>query len=69
MPRNIVQEDLEKVLQAIPPPTPCSRRKRVESVLRASWCILRHWRPARRHRPPEMHAIDHLAKDHPKAFV
>jgi len=38
-------------------------------MLRASWCILRHWRPMLSHGPPEMHAIDYMARDHPKAFV
>jgi hypothetical protein len=69
MPRYIVQEASEKALQDTHPPAPSSQRKRVESVLRASWCILQHWRPAHSHQPPEMHAIDHLAKEHPKAFV
>ena len=69
MPRYMVQEVLEKAPQDTPPPAPCSRRKRVAAVLRASWCILRHWQPGLSHRPPEMHAIDHLARDHPKAFV
>src|SRR5262249_262275 len=69
MPHRIVQEVLGKATEDTPPPTPFSRRKRVAAVLRTSWCILRHWRPARSHRPPEMHAIDHLARDHPKAFV
>jgi len=69
MPRHIVQEVSKKAPQDTPPPTPCSRRLRVAAVLRASWGILRHWRPVDSHRPPEMHAIDHLAKDHPKAFV
>ena len=69
MPHRVNQEDLEKATQDTPPPAPCSRRKRVASVLRASWYILRHWRPARSDRPPEMHAIDHLARDHPRAFI
>ena len=69
MPRHTVQEALERAPQGTPPPAPGSRRKRAASVLRASWCLLRHWRPACSHRPPEMHAMDHLAKDHPKAFV
>jgi len=69
MPHYIVQEVAAKAPQDTPPPAPCSRRQRVASVLHTSWCILRHWRPARSHRPPEMHAIDHLARDHPKAFV
>src|SRR5262249_23993385 len=69
MRHRIVQQVLGKAIQNIPPPAPYSRRKRVAAVLCASWCILRHWRLARSHRPPEMHAIDHLAKDHPRAFV
>jgi len=69
MPHRIVHEALEKATWDTPPPAPCSRRKRVAAVLRASWCILRHWRPMLSHGPPEMHAIDYLARDHPKAFV
>jgi len=69
MPRHIVQEVSEKAPQDVPPLAPCSRRKRVAAMLRASWCILRHWRPMLSHGPPEMHAIDYMARDHPKAFV
>jgi hypothetical protein len=69
MPSRIVQKELEKATKDTPPPAPCSQRKRVAAVLRASWCILRHWRAASGQQPPEMHAIDHLAKDHPKAFL
>jgi hypothetical protein len=69
MPPHTVQEALERAPQGTPPPAPGSRRKRAASVLRVSWRILRHWRPTRGQRPPEMHAIDYLAKDHPKAFV
>ena len=69
MPHHMVQEVLEKALQDTPPLAPGSRRQRVAAVLRASWCMPRHWWPARRHRPPEMTAMDHLAKDYPKAFV
>jgi hypothetical protein len=69
MPYRIAQGDLGRATQDPPPPAPCSRRQRVAAVLRASWCMLRPWRPTYSQRPPEMHAIDHLAKDHPKAFV
>jgi hypothetical protein len=69
MPGYTVPEVLEKAPQDTPPPAPCSRRKRVTFVFRASWCILWHWRPVLSHGPPEMHAIDYLAKDHPRAFV
>jgi hypothetical protein len=66
---HIVQEALEKAPHDTPPPALYSRHKHVAAVLRASWCFLRHWRPTLGQGPPEMHAIDHLAKDHPKAFV
>jgi len=67
--RHIIQEALGKVPQNTPPPAPGSRRQRAASALRVSWCILRHWRPTLSQGPPEMHAIDYLAKDHPRAFV
>jgi hypothetical protein len=67
--RHTVQAAVGKATQDTPPPAPSSRRKRVASVFRASWGILRHLRPMPSHQPPEMHAIDHLAKDHTKAFV
>jgi hypothetical protein len=51
------------------PPAPSLRRKRLTSVLRASWHIFRNRRLASSHRPPEMHALDHLAKHHTKVFV
>jgi hypothetical protein len=69
MPCHIIQEVVEKAPQDIPLAAPGIRRKRVASMLRASWCILRHWRPAFNHRPPEMHAVDHLAKDYPNRAV
>ena len=31
--------------------------------------ILQDWRIERGHSPPEMHAIDHLARHHTKVFV
>jgi hypothetical protein len=69
MPRSVVQEVAEKAPQDTLPPLPSARRKRVASVLRGAWWILRHRQPMRSHRLPEMHAIDHLARDHPRAFV
>src|SRR4029453_11947289 len=68
-PHHIVQEVFEEAPQDVPPPAPCARRKRVASVFCASWCLLRHWWPTLSHRPPEMHAIDYLAREHPRAFV
>jgi len=69
MSRHTVQAVSEKAPWDIPLQTPGLRRQRVASRLRAAWCLLRHWWPTLSHRPPEMHAIDYLAKDHPKAFV
>ena len=67
--RHIIQEALGKAPQNTPPPSPCSRHRRTASVLRISWDILRHWRTTLSQGPPEMHAIDYLARDHPRAFV
>jgi hypothetical protein len=69
MPNRIVQETAWEATQDAPAPALLPRRKRIACVLRASWGILRRWQPARSHRPPEMHAIDHLAKHHTKVFV
>jgi hypothetical protein len=69
MPRYVTQKVLEKARQDRLLPAPCSRRTRVMFALRALWCIRRSWWPTSSHGPPEMHAIDYLAKDHPRAFV
>jgi hypothetical protein len=66
---HIVPETLEK---APPEPSvlaPRSQRNHRVSIVCASWCFLRHWWPTLSHRPPEMHAIDYLARDHPRAYV
>jgi hypothetical protein len=39
------------------------------AVLRAAQCIFWNWQRASSYRPPEMHAIDHLARHHTKVFV
>jgi hypothetical protein len=67
--RYIVQEAVGEAPQDTLLQAPGPRRQRVVSWLRASWCLLRHWWPTLSHRPPEMHAIDYLAKDHTRTFV
>ncbi len=69
MPCHMVQVISVKAPRDTPLSAPGSRRQRMAFGLRAAWCLLRHWWPTLSHRPPEMHAIDYLAKDHPKAFV
>jgi hypothetical protein len=65
----IVHQEARKKVQDVAPPALSSRGQRMASVLRAARRILWNWRLASRHRPPEMHAIDHLAKHHTKVFV
>jgi hypothetical protein len=65
----IVQQEARKKVQDVAPPAPAPRGQRIASVLRAARRTLWNWRLASRHRPPEMHAIDHLAKHYTKAFV
>lgn len=65
----IVHQEARKKVQDVAPPALSSRGQRLASVLRAARRILWNWRLASRHRPPEMHAIDHLAKHHTKVFV
>jgi hypothetical protein len=69
MPGHIVQAVAEKAPRDIPLQAPGSQRQRLASGLRAAWCLLRYWWPTLSPRPPEMHAIDYLAKDHTRAFL
>jgi len=65
----IVHQETGKKIQDVDPPAPSSLGQRMASVLRAARRIFWNWRLAARHRPPEMHAIDHLARHHTKVFV
>ena len=65
----IVQQETGKKIQDIAPPAPASLGQRMASVLRAARRIFWNRLLAARHRPPEMHAIDHLARHHTKVFV
>jgi hypothetical protein len=69
MPHHIVREVLAQAPQDSSSPALRSRHMRGGPLVRAAWCLLRHWWPTLNHQPPEMHAIDHLARDHPRAFV
>ncbi len=65
----IVHQELNKKTQDAAPPAPPLLRKHRTSMLRAAWRMFRNWRRVPGHRPPEMHAIDHLARHHTKVFV
>jgi len=58
-----------KKLQDVALPAPSSLGQRMAAVLRVTRRIFRNWRLASSHQPPEMHAIDYLAKHHTKVFV
>ena len=65
----IVQQEVCKKVQDSAPPAPAPRGQRMASMLRAARRVFWNWRLASRHRPPEMHAIDHLARHYTKEFV
>ena len=65
---HVLQKVLRKASQTVPPPVLLQEHRRAASVRRASLDILQNWRMERSHSPPEMHAMDHLARHHTKAF-
>ena len=65
----VVHREAGKEIQDVALPAPSSRGRRMASELRIARRIFWNWRFASSHRPPEMHAIDHLARHHTKAFV
>ena len=66
---RLVQKVFWKVSQATPPSVLLPGHRRVPSVHHASLGILQNQPMERSHSPPEMHAMDHLARRHTKAFV
>ena len=65
---RIVHKVFRKASPAAPQPVLLPGHTRVTSAHHASMGILQDWRMERSHSPPEMHAMDHLARYHTKAF-
>ena len=67
--RLIVRKVFWKAPKIVSQPVLLPRHRRVTSVRHVSLGILQDWRMERSNSPPEMHALDHLARHHTKAFV
>jgi hypothetical protein len=65
---HILQKVFRKTSQTAPPLGLLQGHGCVTSVRHAALDTLQDRRMERSHSPPEMHAIDHLARRHTKAF-
>ena len=65
---HILRKVLRKASQTAPPAVLSQGHGHVTSVRQAALDILENRRTERSHSPPEMHAMDHLARHHTRAF-